>query len=471
MNLVTIAWKSIRQRALASSLTALSVALGVTLMVTVLVMHGVIFKTFNQPATGYDLIVGAKGSSLQLVLNTIFHLGKPVENIPYLYYKDLKANPRIEAAIPLALGDTTQQGGFRIMGTIPEFFGVEYMPGKKYGVYKGGRYISKPFDAVIGASVARENNWDIGSTFKPVHGVDDGLGDAHVHDEEFTVVGVLGRTGTPNDKGVFVHLDGFYMIEGHEKPADEAAAKAAALAKMKGEAAPAATGHDESEHGDDGHGDDAHDDHGHGDDAHSDEPHDAHAGHHHHNHGPIPDEQKEVTAVLIRTKSPIVTPQLQGFINDQPEAQAVSPIQQISMLFSTFIDNVQLMLLVLITMIILVSGVGIFVSIYNSMSDRKREIAIMRALGARRGSVFAIILAESILLCVGGGILGVLLGHGLVFAAAPYVEAKSGIVMNPWAFEWFELILIPALVVLASLVGMVPGMTAYRTDVAKALSN
>jgi putative ABC transport system permease protein len=115
--------------------------------------------------------------------------------------------------------------------------------------------------------------------------------------------------------------------------------------------------------------------------------------------------------------------------------------------------------------------VGIFVSIYNSMSDRKREIAIMRALGARRGSVFAIILAESILLCVGGGILGVLLGHGLVFAAAPYVEAKSGIVMNPWAFEWRELVLIPALIVMASLVGMVPGMTAYRTDVAKALSN
>ena len=449
MNLVTIAWKSIRQRALASSLTALSVALGVTLMVTVLVMHSVIFKTFNQPATGYDLIVGAKGSPLQLVLNTIFHLGKPVENIPYLYYKELKENPRIEAAIPLALGDTTQQGGFRIMGTIPEFFGVEYMPDKKFGVYKGGRYLSKPFDAVIGASVAKANNWGIGSTFKPVHGVDDGSGEAHVHDEEFTVVGVLGRTGTPNDKGVFVHLDGFYMIEGHEKPADEAYAKAVATAKLLGKEPPPPPKPQ---------ADDAHDD----DDEH---------GHHHHHHGPIPDEQKEVTAVLIRTKSPIVTPQLQGFINDQPQAQAVSPIQQISLLFSTFIEKVQLMLLVLITMIILVSGVGIFVSIYNSMSDRKREIAIMRALGARRGSVFSIILAESILLCVGGGILGVLLGHGLVFAAAPYVEAKSGIVMNPWAFEWIELVLIPALIVLASLVGMVPGMTAYRTDVAKALAN
>jgi len=460
MNLFTIAWKSIRQRALASSLTALSVALGVALMVTVLVMHGVIFNTFNQPATGYDLIVGAKGSPLQLVLNTIFHLGKPIENIPYTYYKELKQNPRIEAAIPVALGDTTQQGGFRIMGTIPEFFGVEYMPGRKFGVYENGRYFERPFESVIGASVAKANGWDIGSTFKPVHGVDDGSGEAHVHDEEFTIVGVLGPTGTPNDKAVYVHLDGFYMISGHEKPADEAAAKAEAIKKMLGE--DSHDSHEEAEAHSDEHSDDAHADDDHGHDGHD---------HHGHHHGPIPDEQKEVTAILVRTKNPIITPQLQGLINDRPEAQAAVPTQQIALLFSTFIDNVQLMLLVLITLIIIVSGVGIFVSIYNSMADRRKEIAIMRALGARRGSVFSIILAESVLLCVGGGILGVLLGHGLIFAATPFIESRTSVMLNPWAFDIYELVLIPALVVLASLVGMVPGMTAYRTDVAKSLAN
>ncbi len=457
MNLITIAWKSIRQRALASMLTALSVALGVALMVTVLVMYGVIDQSFNQTASGYDLIVGAKGSPLQLVLNTVFHFGKPVENIPYLYYKEIKENPRIAHAIPLAMGDTTQEGGFRIVGTIPEFFGVEYMPGKKYGFYRRDgaqqdKFISRPFEAVIGSSVARANNWDIGSTFKPVHGVDDGSGDAHVHDEEFTIVGVLAPTGTPNDKAVFVHLDGFFMIEGHEKPADEAAAKAKALAIARGEDPDAVVEPktpDEEQHSTDAHG-----------------------GHDHgHHHGPLPDEQKEVTAILIRCKSEIVTPQLQAVINDRPEAQAVSPVGQIRNLFSLFIDNVRLLLLVLITLIIVVSGVGVFVSIYNSMSDRRREIAIMRALGARRGSVFSIILSESILLCVGGGLAGVLLGHLLILAAAPYIELQSGLIINPWSFEPVELVLIPGLVVLASLIGMVPGMTAYRTDVAKSLAN
>lgn len=451
MNLVTIAWKSIRQRALASSLTALSVALGVTLMVTVLVMNSIIQKTFSQNATGYHLIVGAKGSPLQLVLNTIFHLGRPVENFPYLYYKEIKQHPAVEHAIPMAFGDTTQEGGFRIIGTIPEFFAVDYVPGKKFGVYKGGQFPSKPFDSVVGASVAQENNWKIGSTFKPVHGVAENAADAHVHDEEFTIVGILGPTGTPNDKAVFVHLDGFFMIEGHEKPADEAEAKAARLRKMKGEeplVAPVPEVEPEP----------AKDDHsGHG-----------HHGHHHH---AIPDEQKEVTAVLIRMKSEIAVPRFQAIINDGPESQAVNPIAQIRNLFSTFIDNVRLMLLVLISLIIAVSGVGIFVSIYNSMSDRKREIAIMRALGARRGSVFSIILSESILLCVGGGIFGLFLGHGLIFLAAPFVRAHTVISINPWAFEPVELILIPVLIVLASLVGMVPGMTAYHTDVARSLTN
>ena len=104
------------------------------------------------------------------------------------------------------------------------------------------------------------------------------------------------------------------------------------------------------------------------------------------------------------------------------------------------------------------------------MADRRREIAIMRALGAQRQTVFAIVLTESILLCVGGGLIGLLLGHGLVFGTAPIVEARSGILVNPFAFEPAEFVLFPVLLVLASLVGFIPGMTAYRTDVAKALA-
>jgi putative ABC transport system permease protein len=153
------------------------------------------------------------------------------------------------------------------------------------------------------------------------------------------------------------------------------------------------------------------------------------------------------------------------------QAQAVNPIVPMKRLMDLFVGNVRIVLVFLTGLIIAVSGVGIFVSIYNSMADRKREIAIMRALGASRQTVFSIILAESILLCFTGGVFGLILGHGLVFVAAPIVESKSGILINPFAFETMELVLLPLLIVLASLVGFVPGMTAYRTDVAKSLSD
>ncbi len=440
MNLLTIAYKSIRQRALASSLTALSVALGVMLMVTVLVIYGLVDDMFRRSGTGYDLVVGPKGAKLQLVLNTIYRVSQPIENLPYRFYRELKEDPRVGIAIPVALGDRTELNAFPIVGTIPQYFTVEYMPGKKFGIK--GDLMRDPFHAIIGSTVARQNGWDEGSKFKMVHaGTDD-----HVHDEEFTVVGVLGRTGTPDDKTVFVHIDGFYLIDGHDKPLGEAVRREAeffgeevdeqALQKMIDE-------------------EDSHDHH-------SDD------GHHHHG---IHEAQKEVTAILVRTKKPIMTPMFQAEMNEGIQAQAVNPIREISWLMENIVGNVRRIFVVLTALIIVVSGVGIFVSIYNSMADRRREIAIMRALGARRATVFSIILSESVLLCFTGGLLGVLMGHGLVFIAAPIVEARSGLLIDPYGFEPLELVLIPALIILASLVGFVPGMTAYRTDVAKTLGD
>ncbi len=449
MNLLTIAYKSIRQRALASSLTAFSVALGVMLMVTVLVIHGVVDRMFSQTATGYDLIIGPKGSKLQLVLNAIYRVSQPIENLPYRFYRELKEDKRIEIALPLALGDTTQEGGFTIVGTIPEYFVTEYMPGRTF--QGNGELIAKPFDAIIGSNVARTNGWDIGQTFRLIHGGNE----EHVHDEEFTVVSVLRPTGTPNDKTVFVNLKGFYMVQGHDKPIEEAVRRVAdfynedvdeeELARKVKKAA-----EDEAAHAsNDGH---------------------------HHQHD-ILEVQKEVTAILIRMKTrenssvSIYTPGFQSEINKGFKAQAVNPIGEIKWLMDNIVGHVRTMLVVMTSLIIVVSGVSIFVSIYNSMSDRRREIAIMRALGASRQTVFSIIMSESTLLCVAGGVIGLVLGHGLVFLASPIVEAQSGLPLDPFAFEPMELVLLPMLIVLASLIGFIPGMTAYRTDVAETLAD
>ncbi|MCY2963431.1 MAG: ABC transporter permease [Planctomycetota bacterium] len=451
MNLFTIAWKSIKQRALASSLTALSVALGVALMVMVMVINGTVTRMFSQSATGYHLVVGAKGSPMQLVLNTIYFMDKPIENLPYKYYEELKKNSAVLHAIPFNLGDTTQDGRFRIVGTIPEYFEVEYIPGKHFE-FRDGKALSDGFEAVIGARVARAYGWKIGSEFPIAHGgnLDD------IHAEKFKVVGILAPTGTPNDRAVFIHFDGFYSIAGHEKPLDEARAQDAA--RNSGEAPIILPNPKPIEGGGVGTVRAA-----------TDVPKEA---------APKPaaapkkiaSEQKEVTAILLQMKSDTLAYLYAPRINKAPVAQAANPIAQIDRLLRDLVGSVRTMLFVLTVLIIIVSGISIFVSIYNSMADRRREIAIMRALGARRNTVFSIIVAEAVLLCMIGWLVGTLLGHALVFVAAPIVEARSDVLIDPWSFEAGEIwYILPGILLLSIVVGLIPGFTAYRVDVARGL--
>ena len=446
MSLLAIAWKSIRERGLASALTALSVALGVMLMVLVLVISGAVNSAFSQKSIAYHLIVGPKGSGLQLVLSAVYRMQPAIENLPYLYYKELQEDRRVESAVPMAFGDVTEEGFFPLVGTTAEYFKNDYTPGKKFRIGKGGKRINDDFDAIIGSEVARQNQWMIGSQFKIQHGGADGT---HVHNEKFTVVAVIQQTGTPNDRTVFVNIEGFYAIAGHETPLVEVeerltdfyasdperlkfALDQISVAKAEAEAAAAQGGH---------------------------------------YHGATPDAAKEVTAILIRTRSDFDSISLHSDLKEGYQAMAVNPIVPIQKLMNNVLGNVKKGLMVLTGMIILVSGISIFVSIYNSMSDRRREIGIMRALGARRGSVFGIVLAESIVLCVGGGLTGWLFGHGLSVVAAPYVTAATGLLLNPWAVDPLEFVLFPLLLALAALVGFLPAMSAYRTDVADALSN
>lgn len=555
MNLVQIALKSIRQRALASSLTALGVALGVMLMVCVLVVFGILRRSFTQNSIGYHLVVGPKGSDLQLVLSSVYRIGAPIENIPYKLYEEIQDDPRVAVAVPICMGDFTEEGGFPIIATNRKYFEVPYQPGRTpqdpgksfrvRGPFVDG---AKAFDAVIGSFVASKNGWDLGDQFQLVHGGAD-TDTSHVHDEKFTVTGVLAPTGTPNDKTVFVMLEGFYAVAGHDMPLAEAlqmnhdyfgqetlegdwefdpeervglgerfrrvdaesarldraraereqatgaerkaiteemdriklarevelerfyrdiTAKTGELESLRSEAA--RIGGEESPTAEQK--------------ARLDEidkrvarleravktPHAI-------MHNP-PVWMKEVTAVFVRMQQPEGQPGIAealsiGYAAEMKsglQAQAVNPVVPMQRLQTQFVGNVELVLFWMTILIVIVSGVGIFVSIYNSMADRRREIAVMRALGARRGTVFTIILLEAVLLCATGGVVGVLLGHVLVLIAAPFVAAASGLLIDPFAFETAELYVVPGLVLLASLIGIVPGLTAYRTDVAEALA-
>lgn len=451
MNLFSIAWKSIRQRKLASTLTALSISLGVMLMVGVLVISGAIDRTFNQQSIAYQLIVGAKGGALQLVLSSVYRIQPPIANLPFMYLEQLRQDPRVEFAVPLAFGDFTrpEHGSFPIVGTTNDYFTHDYTPGKKFAVedQPGSHQLEDVYDAVIGSEVARRNQWKVGDQFTIVHGSPDA---ETIHDEMFTVVAVLKQTGTPNDRSVFLNLEAVYTLEGHQKPIEEVRRRIVdfygsdterrekALAELDALEKKRARG---QEIGDP--------DLGYGLDT--------------------PVAMKEITAIYVRTKSDFGAINLVHELKNGTQAMAVNPVQPIRQLMDNLVGNIQNGLMVLIAMIIAVSGVSILVSIYNSMADRRREIGIMRALGARRNSIFAIILAESSLLCIGGGAFGWLAGHLLAAAASPYISAETGLLLERWMFHPWEAWIFPVLALLGILVGFVPAMTAYRTNVAEAL--
>lgn len=444
MNLLLIAWKNLLQRRLASSLTALSIGLGVMLMVLVLVISGAVETAFTQRSIGYDLIVGPKGSDLQLVLSAVYRIQPPIENLPAMYLDELHNDRRVVTAVPLAFGDVTEDGSFPIVGTTDEYFENEYLPGQKFSFQSGGQRMVQLFDAIIGADVARQNGWNKDDRFSILHGGAEGS----KHDEKFTVVAVLAPTGTANDRTVFLNLDGFYAIDGHEKPVEEIekrlrdfyAADADRLQQALTELDDYRRQLDAQEQ--------------------TGTP------------AVAPRAMQEVTAVLIRTRSetPFDAISFSADLQKGFQAMAVNPIRPIQRLMTNVIGNVQKALMVMTGLIILVSGVSIFVSIYNSMSDRRREIAIMRSLGAGRHHVFGIILAESALLCTGGACLGWLTGHALAVIASPWLIRRTGLLISPWNISPWELTLFPALAILGILVGFLPALTAYRTNVADALS-
>jgi len=446
-----IAWRNMQQRALASSLTGLSMALGVAVMICVIVIHSVTVRQFSQDAQGYHLIVGGKGGALQLVLSTVYYLGQPLYPIPYSYYQRFLPGGEFadytEVAVPECLGDSYQAPDntvFRVVGTTPDLFDkihygnysdgtpkvYEFQPGgrnlKNALLLHGEEFETAAFEAVIGSVVAARSGLQVGDKINPTHGLG---GKGHKHDA-FTVVGILKPTGTANDKAVFINIEGFYLLEGH-----------------------ALSGHDEHEGA--GHEEEA----------------DHHHEHEHEHREPLPEDQREVTSILVLCKN-FGELRLMNDINkgEGRIAQAVAPAREVTTLLDRFIGPIRIVLLVLTILIIIVAAISILVSIYNSMSERSHDIAVMRSLGASRGAVMAIILVESILLSLCGGLAGILLGHAIIGLANPLVESRTGVTLGLFEFDPQEIILIPALVALASIVGFLPAVSAYRTDVAKALA-
>jgi putative ABC transport system permease protein len=362
--------------------------------------------------------------------------------ISYEHYRDLKTGkyaPFVDTVVPYCLGDSFDADGklFRVVATTPELFEkLKYDGTSSYEFAAGENFKSDRFyEAVIGSIVASQGRLKVGDTFNPTHGLSRD-GDKH---QDFKVVGVLKPTGTANDRALFANMEGFFLLEGHAlaPAAEDPESQDSETANTPREPLGPTIGYD--------------------------------------NDGnpvePLPEAQREVTAMLVLAKDSTNAMVLSSSIQKGVDRsiQAVPPSSVVTQLLDKFFAPVRVILLVLTSLIVIVAAIGILVSIYNSMAERKHDIAVMRALGASRWAVQTIVLLESVLLAFLGGLAGIVLGHVMVGLASPLVESRTGVVLDALVFDRLELWLVAAVVLLATIAGFVPAWTAYNTDVAEAL--
>ena len=406
--------RSLTQHLLSTAITAASVALATGLVMAVLALSAQTYTAFTGGPVGFDAVLGARGSQLQLVLNTVFHLQTSPGNIPWSLYQQVKDDPDVELAVPYAVGDNYR--GYRIVGTTPDIFTrFEYREGKHFTPEAGGRaFDPRKLEAVVGSTAAQRLGLKVGDTFHPEHGVDDDPKAAHA--DVYTVAGVLEPTNSPSDRVIWIPLEGVYRMAGHV---------------LSG------TGKDFVAH-------------------------DATA---------IPDQVKEVSAVMLKFRSPQAGFVLDRTINRQGKVATLA--WPIGAVMADFFDKLGWMnqVLVLVAYLVgLVAAGSILASLYNTMNERRREFAILRALGARRATVFAAIVLESTAIAVLGGLAGYVVYAAILSGAAVVIRAQTGVVIEVLAFHPALVAAPLAMVVLGALAGIVPALRAYATDVATHLA-
>ncbi len=413
--LTLLVTKSLREHLLSSMVTILSIGLGCGLTMAVYVVTSQAKDAFTGGEIGYDAVLGARGSPLQLVLNTIFHLETSPGNIPWTMYEELSADPRIALSVPYAVGDNWR--GYRIVGTTPEMFTeLEFRSGENYQPRDGGSrfFLDTNPEAVIGSRVAQETGLDVGSTFHPYHGIE--FDERAKHEEMYTVVGVLAPTNTPSDRVIWIPIEGIFRLGGH-------------VLRGSGEAyRPQANVE-------------------------------------------IPDEHKEISAVMLKFADPKAGFHLDQQINKQGKVATLAwPIgASMAQLFQKVGWITRILELIAILVVVVAAGT-ILASITNTMRERRREFAILRALGARRSTVFSAILAESTTLAGLGALVGFGMYLAILMGAAWAVRAQTGVVLELDQFH-LALIAVPAgVIILGAAAGLIPARAAYSTDVATNLT-
>lgn len=416
MAIFALAWKSLWNRRFTALLTVISIALSVALLVGVERLRTEARESFANTLSGTDLIVGARSGPVQLLLYAVFRIGDATNNISWKSYQDIAALPKVAWTVPISLGDSHR--GFRVLGTTPAYFEhYRYARDRALDIAEG-RPFSDLYDAVLGAEVADKLGYGIGDSIIVAHGASD-VAFARHDDKPFQVVGVLARTGTPVDRTVHVSLEAIEAIHvdwqsGAPIPGVSISAEQARAMDLT---------------------------------------------------------PKAITAALVGLKSKIATFQVQRFVNDYPEEplSAILPGVALSQLWN-LIGIAENALLIVSAFVVVVGLFGMLTALLTSLNERRREMAILRSVGARPGHVFALIMGEAGFLTLLGVLLGLALLYLLLFVGQPIIESRFGIFIGIGGLSPYESILLGAVVGAGFLVGSIPSYRAYRLSLADGLS-
>ena len=410
MSLWRMAWRYLWGRALVTTLTLTGIALSAALICSVLTLRRESEAGFLRESGQYDLVAGAKGSPLQLVLSSVYHLDLPTGNIPYDRFLALRDDPRIASAIPLGLGDNYR--GYRIVGTDTNLFRLNNRlnPQKQLFNLQEGRFFQNDFEAVVGAQVASQTGLKLGDTFVGTHGLVVTPGSSEHKAFPYKVVGVLAPGNGANDRAIFTPLASVWRIhsdetEIHRKLAGIVSTNAVALAS-----------------------------------------------------------DLEVTAVLLRLKAVGLRLWMSQEIQKRTESMAAIPVNEMLRLYQQVLAPMQRVLLAVAALVVLVSALSITATLYQSAERRRRDLAVLRALGAHPREIFALVVMEALLLTFLGLAAGWLIGHGALAAAGPHLRDTLGIGVSPWSTDRVEIIALGIVALGGLLAGLVPAVLAYRRE-------
>ena len=408
--ILRLALASLAARALTVGMTIIAIALSVALFLGVEKVRTGAKASFADTISGTDLIVGARSGSVQLLLYSVFRIGTATNNLTWKSYQDIAARTEVDWIVPISLGDSHRQ--FRVMGTTPAFFDhYKYRSGKSLAMGDGA-IISDLFDAVIGADVATTLGYNIGDPIVVAHGLASFI---EHEDQPFRVSGILEKTGTPVDRTVIVSVQAIEAIHvdwqtGVQRPGK--ATPADVIRKMEL-------------------------------------------------------EPQAITAALVGVKSRLRVFGLQRFINEytQEPLLAILPGVALQELWQ-IVGIAETALIGVSIMVVVTALIGMMATIFSSLNERRREMAIFRAMGARPRVVLGLLVLEAVLMAALGAILGLALLYVGLFVGQPLIDRAFGLWLPIEAPTLRELWAMFGVIVAGAIVSIVPAMKAYRMSLA-----